>query len=132
MAKTACKILGVVLILVGIVGFFAHNLLGLHLTLVHNIIHLLSGAIALYFGFVGTSEAAHTFSRIIGVIYLLVGIVGFITPGVIEKIFQTQATTESLNLIPDNIVHLLVGALFLIVGFLREPQPAAPKESKVS
>jgi hypothetical protein len=48
----------------------------------------------------------------------------------IERIFQIHTTTESVNLIPDNIVHLLVGGIFLIIGFLREPHtitPTAPK-----
>jgi uncharacterized protein DUF4383 len=132
MAKIACKILGGVLILVGVVGFFAHNLLGIHLTPFHNIIHLVTGAIALYFGFAGTSEAAHMFSRIIGVIYLLLGILGFIIPGMIERILQIHTTTESVNLIPDNIVHMLVGAVFTVVGFLRETHPITPIEPRAS
>jgi hypothetical protein len=129
MAKTACKILGAVLVLVGTIGFFSHNLLGMHLTPFHNFIHLMTGALALYFGLVDPSDVAHMFSRIFGVIYLLVGIIGFFTPGVIEKIFQIQTTTGSVNLAPDNIVHLVLGAVFSIVGFMREPHPAAPAEA---
>jgi uncharacterized membrane protein HdeD (DUF308 family) len=130
MAKNACKILGVILILAGIVGLFFHNLLGMHLTPAHNIFHLVTGALALYFGFARTSEAAHLFSRITGVIYLLVGILGFIAPGVFERMLQIHTTTESVNLVPDNIVHLLVGAIFSIFGFLREPHPVRPIEPK--
>jgi hypothetical protein len=62
--------------------------------------------------------------------YLLVGVLGFIAPGVIERTLQIHTTTESVNLMPDNIVHLLVGAVFLIVGFLREPQTVTPTGSK--
>jgi len=51
MAKTVCKILGVVLLLVGVVGFAAPGLLGAHLNMAHNVVHIVSGAIALYFGF---------------------------------------------------------------------------------
>ena len=132
MAKNACKILGVILILVGIVGLFVHTLLGMHLTPAHNILHLVTGALALYFGFTGTSEATHMFCRIIGVIYLLVGILGFIAPGVLERMLQIHTMTESVNLIPDNIVHLLLGAIFSIVGFLRETHPVRPIEPKAS
>ena len=120
MAKTGCKIMGAILILAGVAGFFAPDLLGLHLTPAHNIIHLLTGALASYFGFAGTSKAAHLFSRICGVIYLLVGILGFITPEATEKMFQIHDSTGSTNLTPDNVALLLVGAVFLIVSSLYE------------
>lgn len=47
MARTLCKILGVVLMIVGLVGFATPNLLGMHLTPIHNVVHLLTAAIAL-------------------------------------------------------------------------------------
>ena len=54
MAKTICKILGVVFLLVGVAGFAAPTLLGAHLTPPHNVVHILSGVAALYFGFAGS------------------------------------------------------------------------------
>lgn len=125
MAKTLCKILGVVLVLVGIAGFVKHDLLGLHLTPIHNIVHLLTAAIALYFGFLGSDAAARTFCQVFGAIYLLLGIGGFIRPEVIANVIQSHAATGSENLMRDNIVHLLLGAVFLIVGLLPAPKPAA-------
>ena len=53
MAKLVCKLLGVVFVLVGVAGFVAPGFLGTHLSLAHNAVHLISGAIALYFGFAG-------------------------------------------------------------------------------
>jgi hypothetical protein len=58
MAKTVCKLLGVVFVIVGVAGFVAPTLLGAHLTPAHNLVHLVSGAIALYFGFAGSYGAA--------------------------------------------------------------------------
>lgn len=130
MAKTACKILGIVLLLVGLVGFFSHNLLGLHLTTIHNIIHLVTGALALYLGFTGSTKATHLFCQVFGVVYLLVGLLGFISPATVESVLQIQTTTESANLMLDNIIHLILGAVFLVVGFIREPH-ATPTESNV-
>ena len=49
MAKTVCKLLGAVFVIVGVAGFIAPTLLGAHLSPVHNLVHLVSGAIALYF-----------------------------------------------------------------------------------
>ena len=59
MAKTIATILGVVFILVGIVGFISHDFLGTHLTMAHNLVHIVSGALALYFGLAGSLSAAH-------------------------------------------------------------------------
>ena len=54
MAKTVCKILGVVFLLVGLIGFVSPSLLGAHLNSAHNVVHMVSGAVALYFGFAGS------------------------------------------------------------------------------
>jgi hypothetical protein len=126
MAKTICKIFGAVLVVVGIVGFFIDNLLGLHLTLLHNAVHILTGLVALYFGFSGSDASARTFSMAFGAIYVLLGIVGFVQPNIIATVIQFHGTvTAGSDLIMDNIVHLLVGAVFLIVGLIRAPQPAS-------
>src|SRR5436305_15219041 len=68
MAKTIATILGVVFILVGIVGFLVGpatpmmpNFLGTHLTTTHNLLHIISGAIAPYFGLAGTLAPAKMF-----------------------------------------------------------------------
>lgn len=125
MAKTLCKIFGVVLALVGIAGFLKPDLMGAHLTPVHNIVHLLTAAIALYFGFIGSDAAARAFCQIFGVIYLALGVVGYIKPNVVASIIQAHNVMEGQSLAPDNIVHIVVGAVFLIVGLLRSPKPAA-------
>jgi uncharacterized membrane protein YbaN (DUF454 family) len=128
MVKTACKILGFVLIAAGIVGFFKHDLAGFHLTTIHNIVHLVTGGVALYFGFAMTVAAARMFCLILGAIYLLLGIVGFIAPALVASIIQVHGA--DVNLLAANIVHLLLGAAFLIVGWLGAPQPTAPTESR--
>jgi hypothetical protein len=126
MAKTICKIFGAVLVVVGIVGFFIDNLLGLHLTLIHNVVHILTGLVALYFGVSGSDASARTFCQVFGAIYMLLGIVGFVMPNIIATVIQFHGTVTTGNdLIMDNIVHLLVGAVFLIVGLIRAPQPAS-------
>jgi Domain of unknown function (DUF4383) len=126
MAKLVCKIIGIVLLLVGIVGFFAADLLGLHLTPIHNIVHLATALVALYFGFAGSTKAAHSFCQVFGVVYLLVALLGFIAPKIVVSLLMghSMADTEVPSLIMDNIVHLLLGVVFMVVGLLREPQAA--------
>src|SRR5215475_922135 len=76
MAKTVCKILGVVFLLVGVCGFALPHLLGAHLSPAHNLVHIVSGIVALYFGFAGSMSGAKTFCLVFGVVYLALGVLG--------------------------------------------------------
>ncbi|HEY6066706.1 MAG TPA: DUF4383 domain-containing protein [Thermoanaerobaculia bacterium] len=125
MAKTLCKLLGVVLLIVGLCGFAAPHLLGMHLTPIHNIVHLLTAAIALYLGFAGSAQGAKTFCAVFGAIYLLLGILGFAAPDVVAQIIGHPGPLTSGELTPDNAVHLLLGIVFLAAGLMR-PAVAAP------
>jgi hypothetical protein len=87
-----------------------------------------TGGAALYFGFTTTVAAARMFCLIMGAIYMILGILGFIAPALITGIIQAHGA--DVNMLPDNIIHLLFGAAFLIVGWLVAPQPSAPTESK--
>jgi hypothetical protein len=123
MAKTICKVLGAVFLIVGLLGFVEPRLLGMHLSFTHNWIHLISAALALYFGFAASPGAARTFALLFGAVYLLLGLLGFIAPAPVAALLQAhQAPGELRSLTPDNIVHLLLGAAFLIAGFARAPQ----------
>jgi len=113
MAKTVCKILGVVFLLVGLCGFVAPNLLGAHLSPVHNLVHIISGAIALYFGFAGTLSAAKTFALIFGVVYLALGILGFALGAGAEKMWMVGPLHLAKA---DHFIHVLLGIIFLAGG----------------
>ena len=116
MAKTLSTILGIGFILVGIAGFVAPGLLGMHLTIGHNLVHLISGALALYFGLAGTVGAARTFCLVFGAVYLLLGLAGIVA-GDGEARLLTVIPGDLMFGMPDHIVHVLLGALFLIGGF---------------
>jgi uncharacterized membrane protein HdeD (DUF308 family) len=125
MAKAICKVLGVVFLIIGLLGFISPNLLGMHLSGIYNIIHLISAALALYFGFAASPGAARAFSLIFGAIYLLIGALGVITPDLVIELLQARyAPGEPRNLAADNIVHLLLGAIFIIAGMARAPRAA--------
>jgi len=110
MAKTVAKIMGLVLLLVGVLGF-THVLdsLGAHLSPAHNLVHILSGVIALYFGFAGSLSGAKGFCIIFGLVYLLLGVLGLVMgelhigPLMLGKV--------------DHGIHLIVGAIFMAGGF---------------
>jgi hypothetical protein len=121
MAKTVCKILGLVLLLVGILGF-THLLdsLGAHLTMNHNVVHLVSGVIALYFGFAGSAGGARGFCLLFGVVYLLLGVCGWFLGTGAEHVFNIPNATSPLLILGkmDHIIHILLGVVFLAGGAL--------------
>ena len=128
MAKLVCKILGVVFLIVGIAGFVMPGFLGTHLSLAHNLVHIISGAIALYFGFAGSPSGARTFCLVFGAVYLLLGIVGFVMghPGASAMAGMMFEDSKLWKVLPgtlefgnmDHIVHCHLGAVFLAGGAL--------------
>jgi len=118
MAKTISKILGVVFILVGLAGFAEPNLMGTHLSTTHNLVHLISGAIALYFGFAGTLGAARLFCIIFGIVYALLGVCGFLLGTGPDRMFDVLGSIGLHLGTMDHVVHILLGVVFLIGGFM--------------
>ena len=116
MAKTVCKLLGLVFILVGVAGFFKHDLLGAHLDQYHNCVHIVSGVIALYFGFAGSTSGAKGFCLLFGIVYLALGVLGF---GLGNAAMDRMWNVGPLHLARvDHVIHSLLGVVFLAGGLL--------------
>ncbi|HEU4797210.1 MAG TPA: DUF4383 domain-containing protein [Pyrinomonadaceae bacterium] len=113
MAKTICKVLGVVFLLVGVAGFAAPTLLGAHLTPAHNVVHIVSGVVALYFGFAGTLSAAKGFALVFGVVYLALGILGLAFGEPPMRMWTVGPLEFGTS---DHAIHILLGAAFLAGG----------------
>ena len=124
MTKNILTIVGGLLVLVGILGFGVQSLFGMHLGPVHNVIHLASGALALYFGLKGTLSAARIFSLVFGGVYAVLGLIGL----------SASDASGSWTLIPhqlvlgtvDHFVHVALGALLLFAGLDRGGALAPP------
>ena len=108
-------VLGVVFVLVGILGFFNSPVLGIfQVNTLHNVIHLLSGILALYFGSQSES-AAKSYAKVFGIIYGLVTILGFVLPdGNVLGLFTVNMA--------DNILHLVLAVVFLYIGYSKSGQ----------
>ena len=119
MLKTAATIFGIFFIIAGIGGFVpalapphgdGNMLFGIFMVgPVHNMIHLASGAAALFCAFAGPG-AARKYFQIFGIVYLLVALIGFVygnSPimGVMEH------NTADIGL------HLAIAAVALYFGF---------------
>jgi hypothetical protein len=125
--QKVCIGLGIVFVLAGLAGIVMPGMFGLHLSLAHNIIHLASGAIAIWAGYSDDFRRAYNFSVGFGVIYGLLGIGGFIFgvegyPGV----GHMEADGNLLRIIPnalelgtaDHALHIILSAVFLTSAFL--------------
>ena len=115
MLKTAAIIFGIVFLLVGVLGFVpgittGQMLLGIfHVNAVHNIVHLLSGAVALITGLTSTA-AARMYFRVFGIIYALVAILGFFTgDGLLLGLISHNTA--------DMWLHVLIAIVALALGF---------------
>lgn len=121
MARLYAQVTGVALILLGIVGIvMGDSLLGLNSEIVEDVVHLLAGAVALYAGFGTRSDVpAIQYARIFGVVYLLLGILGFVQSDLFGLL-----PLRGYRLI-DNLVHLALGIIGIYVGFAAPGRRAA-------
>ncbi len=108
LVKPVTTLLGVVLLLIGVAGFFVSgNLLVFEVDTVHNVVHILSGVVAL------TAMKNYSYSRLylilFGLVYGLVTVVGFMNAGDILGLFMVNSA--------DNYLHLVIAAVCLVVGF---------------
>lgn len=122
--RTYAQILGIVLILVGIVGLLLGDglLLGiLNIDVVEDIVHILTGGLLAYVGFSRLDlGAARSVVAAFGVVYLLVGILGFILPNLFGLI-------PSGYTVFDNLLHLVLGVLSLVIVFTQPDTAAAER-----
>ncbi len=107
------QIIGVVLILVGIVGLVLGNerFLGiLNIDIVEDIVHLITGGIYAYVGF-GRMDLATARNVVLtlGIIYLVVGILGFVVPMMFGLIPHGYTVF-------DDLLHLALGVLSLALA----------------
>ena len=119
--KTAAIIIGLAFLAVGILGFVQNPIVGsshdaiFHTDQVHNIVHLVSGALFLLIA-IASPGSAGAFLKIFGIVYLGLGIYGAATMG-------TEETKKLLGFLhvnkADNYLHIGLGAIIFLAGFLR-------------
>jgi hypothetical protein len=125
MTTTLAWVFGVVLTLVGVLGFVPgittdNLLLGIfHVDMLHSIVHIVTGlaALAAAMGYFSSK----LYFQVFGVVYGLVTVLGFVTGGAI--LFETNMA--------DNVLHLAIAAVALYAGFMMKAEAAmaAPQSS---
>lgn len=111
MVNKVLGFLGVVFLIVGVWGFFQNPILGyFEVDMVHNVVHLVTGLLALYFA--GKSpEAAGNFALIFGVVYALVAVLGFTMGSPVLGFLAVNGA--------DNYLHAAFAVVFIIVGMMK-------------
>lgn len=108
--QTWSTILGIFLFAVGIIGLLIGDPWGIFgASIWHNVLHIVSGAILLWAG-LSANAPAHQVNTAFGVIYGLLGIIGFFR--ILDPIFATT--------LADHIASLAIGVLSLAVGTAAE------------
>jgi hypothetical protein len=119
-AKTAALILGVVFIIVGVLGYIKNPLVGeygIFLTNnTHNLVHIISG-IFLLIG-VYTALTPSLALKILGVVYAIVAILGF----VMMKGGDGVMFGIAMNMM-DHWLHVVLAIVILAAGFGLAPGP---------
>jgi hypothetical protein len=118
MAKLFTQVVGVILLVVGVLGFLMPGigtLLQFHTH--HNLIHVISGLALAYAGFMGNEATQRLLAKIFGAIYGLVTVLGFAGMENLGPIMLHLNTTY-------NLIHLLVAAWALYAGFAKRPAAA--------
>ena len=126
MSRTLCRVFGVAFVLAGLAGFADPGLFGLHLTTIHNLIHTFSGLVFLYVGFAGSEDAVRGLMLTFGSVYVLIGLLGFLAPSLLQALIGHPGSLDASALAPDNILHVLVGTVLVFTGLAHSPGEVPP------
>ena len=115
MVRQYAQYMGIAIVGIGVLGLLLgeQSLLQLvNIDIVEDIVHLLTGGVMAYVGYANRDlEVVKAVVGGVGVMYLLVGVVGFITP----TLFGLLPHGYSVF---DNLLHLALGVVGIAVAWL--------------
>lgn len=111
--RLVAKIFGYTFVAVGLLAFIPNPIVGenalFQTNLLHDMVHLLSGVVALAVGYSKREDYAKTYNMTFGFVYAAVTLLGFLGVGFVVNLLV-------LNM-ADNILHLLITAGLLGAAF---------------
>ncbi len=108
MAKTSAIIFGIILVIVGIWGFFAPSVLGfIAADNMSSVIHIVLGLVLLI---LSSKPSVGMALKIVGIIYIIFGILGFIGGDSVISLFVVDSMTTWF--------YLIVGVVVALLGFM--------------
>ena len=119
------QVLGVVLLLVGVIGLVLGDQVWLgilNVDIFEDIVHLLTGGLLAYLGFARTDLGlARNVVGVLGIIYLAVGVLGFVVPMMFGLIPHGYT-------IFDNILHLALGFISITVAWFLQSRATTARD----
>lgn len=109
---------GLVLTLAAAAGYYtgADTLVIFTVNTLHNHVHLASGVLGLICALLFSGLHARIFNKWFGIVYGLVGVLGFVLPSLMA---------ELLNIgLADNLLHLAIGLGLVYVAVKVRPEPS--------
>ena len=113
------RVVGVVLLVLGIVGLFVSTeILGLlSSAILEDIIHLAAGGLLAFLGFSRRPNGLLTMVvLVLGITLLVSGILGFFVPDLFGLLDPPWTTL-------DNVIHVALGAASIAVARMKAPRP---------
>lgn len=113
MLKQFALVIGIILGLLGLLGFFmGGDVLGFTVNTLLNIVSLLAGLWLLFAAFGGKEDMLKLAAQVVGVVFLVIAILGLLGVGFIVDWFN-------LN-VADEILFLIVGLVLGYFGFIEK------------
>lgn len=113
MAKKSAILFGIILVIIGLLGFIANPVIGASgyflADATHDIVYILIGVILLIAGGKGESAAA-TWLKVFGIVYILLFLDGLFQANLLGFIASNTAHAW---------LHLVIGIVLLIAGFMK-------------
>ncbi|WP_408097183.1 hypothetical protein ACJVC5_19290 [Peredibacter sp. HCB2-198] len=126
LTQKVCIGVGLAFVAAGLLGIVFPGFMAMHLSLAHNIIHLASGALALWCGYADDPKKAYSFAFGFGVVYGILGLAGFLIgePGY-PGVGHMEADENLMRVIPnvlefgtaDHIVHIAIAAVLILSAY---------------
>ena len=121
LAQRYALVVGVVLLLTGLLGLVLGEQLFLgilNIDILEDVVHLATGGLLAYAGLARDAGLARTLVGALGVIYLGVGILGFVVPMMFGLLPDGYT-------IFDNLLHLALGIVGIAVALASRPATTA-------
>ena len=121
LAQRYALVVGVVLLLTGLLGLVLGEQLFLgilNIDILEDVVHLATGGLLTYAGLARDAGLARTLVGALGVIYLVVGVLGFVVPMMFGLLPDGYT-------IFDNLLHLALGIVGIAVALASLPGTTA-------
>lgn len=108
--KMVLYIIGIIVALAGIIGFFNNPIIGiLETNTIQNVVYIILGLMIM----MSTMKGHTMITKIIGLIFAILGILGFVLSG--DTVFGIVESTTNVN-----SFNLIVGVILLLIVFMNK------------